>query len=225
MYETVLDHKYPNGKWTKAMTTYLVWNIDGDKDYKIIKNDRKSNGNKHAEMFFIDDISELDLVSKVRKMRVHNSEMREGTGGPELLCITVYMNNSPCSDCTKELITHLDKNKLVRVKFYVTNLYNIHRESCKSTAERHLIKVDEDDHKNNSEGLKTLMQHDRCEIKAFTKGVWETLLDIVTVSEECKNELLNCYGNTLNGNDRSREIEDARIKEDLDHFRINCCLQ
>lgn len=37
MYETILNHNYPNGKWIKAMTTYLVWNIDSDEDYKIIK--------------------------------------------------------------------------------------------------------------------------------------------------------------------------------------------
>lgn len=65
------------------------------------------------------------------------------------------------------------------------------------------------------------MQLERCEIRAFTKDVWEKLLDIVTVSEECKNEIVNCYGNTLNGNDRSRKIEDARIQKDLDHIRIN----
>lgn len=35
MYETILNHNYPNGKWIKAMTTYLVWNIDGDEKYKI----------------------------------------------------------------------------------------------------------------------------------------------------------------------------------------------
>lgn len=65
------------------------------------------------------------------------------------------------------------------------------------------------------------MQHERCEIRAFTKDVWVKLLDIVTVSDKCKNKLLNSYGNILNGNDRSRKIEDARIQKDLDHIRIN----
>lgn len=149
------------------------------------------------------------------------SKKGKRTGGQKRLCITVYINNSPCSDCTDELITFLDKNEWVRLKFYVTNLYNIHSKSCRSRKEIHLTKVDEDDHKKNSKGLKKLMQHERCEIRAFTKDVWERLLDIVTVSEECKNEIVNCYGNTLNGNDRSRKIEDARIQEDLDHIRIN----
>lgn len=208
MYETVLNHKYPDGNWKKAMTTYLVWNIDGDEKYKIITNDRKGDGNKHAEISFIEKIKELILESKNGK----------GTGGQKRLCITVYINNSPCSYCTKKLIAFLNENKWVRVNFYVTNLYNIHRKSCRSREESHLTKVDKDDHKKNSKGLKKLMQHDSCEIMAFTKDVWKTLIDIVTVSSTCKTQLLNGYGNILNGNDRSRKMEDELIQEDLDHI-------
>lgn len=219
MYETILNHNYPNGKWIKAMTTHLVWNIDGDEKHKIITNDRKGDEKKHAESYFIKEIEGLELEHLVSKMYV--SKKGKGTGGQKRLCITVYINNSPCSDCTNELITFLDENEWVRLKFYVTNLYNIHRKSCRSRKEFHLTKVDEDDHKKNSKGLKKLMKYERCEIRAFTKDVWEKLLDIVTVSKECRNELLNGYGNILNGNDRSRKIEDARIQKDLDHIRIN----
>lgn len=54
MYEIVLNYNYLNGKWIKVMIIYLVWNIDGDKDYKIIKNDRKGDGNEYVEIFFIE---------------------------------------------------------------------------------------------------------------------------------------------------------------------------
>lgn len=219
MYETVLNHNYPIGKWKNVKTTYLVWNIDGDEDYEIIKNDRKGKGNTHAEILFTEEIINQNLEDSISNISL--SKKGEGTGGQKLLCITVYINNSPCSGCTNKLITFLDENEWARLKFYVTNLYNIHRKSCRSRNESHLTKVDKDDHKKNSKGLKKLMQHERCEIRAFTKDVWEKLLDIVTVSEEFKNELLNGYGNILNGYDRSREIEDARIQEDLDHIRIN----
>lgn len=215
MYETVLNHKYPDGKWEKAMTTYLVWNIDGNEKYKIIKNDRKGARNKHAEMFLIDEIK-IELISEaVRKTSM--SECKE-TGGPKLLCIMIYINNSPCSDCSKTLITFLEKHKQVSLRFYVTNLYNIRRKSCKSSKEDHINKVKESDHKANSKGLKNLMEHKRCEIMAFTKDVWEKLLHSVAVSKRCKKQLLNNYDKKMKGNDRSRKDEDEYIKEDLEVF-------
>lgn len=153
------------------------------------------------------------------KMSMNNSKKGEGTGGPEWLCITVYINNSPCSDCTKKLIAFLNENQLVRVKFYVTNLYNIRRKSCKK--EHHYDKVKEGIHDDNAQGLKNLMLHDRCEIKAFTKDVWKKLLIPVTVSKKRKRQLLRKYDKIMNGNDRSRKDEDENIKKDLDHIKTN----
>lgn len=219
MYETVLNHNYPNGKWIKAMTTYLVWNIDGDKDYKIIKNDRKGDGNEHAEISFIEQIRGLDLEYMMSKMSMNNSKKGEGTGGQRQLCITVYINNSPCSDCTKKLIAFLNENKLFHVKFYVTNLYNIRRKSCET--EDHYKKVKEGIHDDNAQGLEDLMLHKRCEMKAFSKDVWEELLDLLTVSDEVKEQLLEDYDKRMKGNDRSRKDEDEYIQEDLDHIRTN----
>lgn len=74
MYETVLDHNYPDGKWKKAMTTHLVWSIDGQNDPKIMTNDRKGAGNKHAEMSLIEEIKKLNLESMMRKMSMNNSK-------------------------------------------------------------------------------------------------------------------------------------------------------
>lgn len=215
MYETVLDHDYPSGKWIKAMTTYLVWNIDGDKDPKIIKNDRKGGGNEHAEISFIKYFRSLEHM--MSKLSV--SKKGKGTGGQKRLCITVYINNSPCSDCTNKLIAFLDKDKRICVKFYVTNLYNIRRKSCKK--ENHYEEVDEKIHDDNAQGLKNLMLPGRCEIKAFTKNVWEELLDLVTVSKKCKKQLLEDYDKRMKGNDRSRKDEDENIQEDLDHIETN----
>lgn len=110
MYETILNHNYPNGKWIKAMTTYLVWNIDGDEKYKIRTNDRK----KHAESYFIKEIEGLELEHLVSKMYV--SKKGKGTGGQKRLCITVYINNSPCSDCTNELITFFRRKRMGPLK-------------------------------------------------------------------------------------------------------------
>lgn len=219
MYETVLNHKYPKGKWEKAKTTYLVWNIDGKEDYKIIPNDRKGDGDKHAEILFIEKIGEELNLKNMREMSMNNSKKGKGTGGQKRLCITVYINNSPCSDCTKKLIAFLKENKLVRVKFYVTNLYNIRRKSCKK--EHHYDKVKKEIHDDNVQGLKDLMLHDRCEIKAFTEDVWEEFLDLVTVSKKCKKQLLKKYDKIMKGNDRSRNDEDENIKKDLDHIKTN----
>lgn len=45
-YETVLDHNYPGGKWTKARKTHLVCKIDGSDVLIIITT---NNWKKHAE--------------------------------------------------------------------------------------------------------------------------------------------------------------------------------
>lgn len=88
--------------------------------------------------------------------------------------------------------------------------------------ERNIInKVEESDHKANSQGLKNLMLHDRCEIKAFTKDIWEKLLDLATVSKKCKKQLLEDYDNRMKGNDKSTKDEDEYIQKDLNHIRTN----
>lgn len=207
MYETVLNH---SRKWERAMTTHIVCKIAGEDSPIKITNDPKGAGNKHAEKKLIKQLKEKIKAKK------------KG-GGHELLKITIYINNSPCSDsehkCTKQLINFLKKNKHVSLEMFVANMYNIRRKSCKD--EKHYALVDLDVHEANYKGLKKLMQHDRCEIMAFTKNVWEKLLNFVTVSEECKKQLLEEYGNKMVGNDRSREEEDRRIQKDLDHIRNN----
>lgn len=62
------------------------------------------------------------------------------------------------------------------------------------------------------------MNHDRCEINAYTKDDWKKLLDLVTVSKEVKEKLLRDYGEEKEINDRSRKVEDKRIKKDLEHI-------
>lgn len=239
MYETVLDHDYPGGKWTKAMTTYLVCNIDGDDTSIIKQNDRKGAANKHAEELLIDALNENSKVKKIKvsfrndnglshkftKLSIDNIKSRAGRAleidGPELLEITIYINNSPCSDsdhnCTGKLITFLENNVRVRMILYITNLYNIRRKSCKE--EPHYYSVKEGVHTANYNGLKNLMQHDRCEIKAFTADDWEDLFKTVHVSEEVRGQLLDEYDNIMNDNDRSREDEDKRIMNDLEYIQ------
>lgn len=65
------------------------------------------------------------------------------------------------------------------------------------------------------------MLHDRCEIKAFTKDIWEKLLDLATVSKKCKKQLLEDYDNRMKGNDKSTKDEDEYIQKDLNHIRTN----
>lgn len=136
------------------------------------------------------------------------------------LCITVYMNNSPCShsnyNCTQKLITFLEENKRVHLRLYVTNLYNIRRKSCEQ--ESHYNSVKEGIHTKNYNGLKKLMLYDnRCEVNAFTKDIWIELLDTVKVSKVVKDRLLDRYGNRT----RSREEEDSLIADDLNHIKQN----
>lgn len=176
MYEIVLNYKYLDGNWKKVMIIYLVWNIDGDEKYKIIINDRKGDGNKYVEIFFIEKIKELILELKNGK----------GIGGQKWLCIMVYINNFFCFYCIKKLIVFLNENKWVCVNFYVINLYNIYCKFCRFREEFYFIKVDKDDYKKNFKGLKKFMQYDSCEIMVFIKDVWKMLIDIVIVLSMCK---------------------------------------
>lgn len=236
MYETVLNHTYP-GKWKKAKTTHLVCKIDGDDTPIIIKNDPKGNGNNHAEALLINALNENSKVKEIKKSFSYEEELLtdqfiglsiEGnsalkTDGPELLKIEVYINNSPCSasgyDCTEKLVSFLEKNIRVRMRLYVTNLYNIRRESCKE--EGHYNYVPDSVHIPNYDGLRNLMQHARCEVKAFTEYDWKNLFNIVDVSKKVKDYLLDNYGTIMVNNDRSREDEDKWIMDDLEYIQNN----
>lgn len=195
MYETVLDHRHG---WNKAMTTYLICRINSEDTPLIIQN---AHGNKHAEELLLDELNQRDKSL--------------------LTTITIYTNNSPCSnkghDCARQLIKFLNENTHVIMVFYVTNLYKIRRVSCKS--EEHYSLVSQADFKANNTGLKDMMKHGRCVVSAFSYAVWVELLNIAPVSEVFKSQLLARYRTILDTNDRSREEEDNRIRSDLAYIR------
>lgn len=176
------------------MTTYLICRINSKATPLILQN---THGNKHAEELLIDELNQRDKSL--------------------LTTITIYTNNSPCSknghDCARELIKILNENTHVIMIFYVTNLYNIRRVSCKG--EEHYPLVSQADHKANFTGLKDLMKHNRCVVSAFSYAVWSELLNIAPVSEVFQSQLLARYKTKLDNNDRSREEEDNRIRLDL----------
>lgn len=237
MYETVLNH---TGDWARARTTHLVCKIEGD-DVPIVKtNVARRDGNVHAEKLLIDDLqgndtvnetngssgADPDLSEDLKKMSLDESKKKgndKETSLPKLLNITVYINNSPCSDpdhnCTDKLIKFLDRYRGVKLNLYVTSLYNIRRETCRN--ERHYNVVDDGVHRTSYAGLKRLMHHERCEIRAFTKKVWEELFGIANVSQAVRDQLLGRYGTTTAGYDRSREEEDKRIQSDLNYIHAN----
>lgn len=235
MYETVLDHKEG---WARAKTTHLVCKIEGD-DVPIVKTNLPwSNGDKHAEELLIYDLesnhtvnatngssgSEPDLSEDLKKMPLDESNKKskdKKTKGTELLNITVYINNSPCSDedhdCTGKLIRFLDRYRRIKLNLFVTSLYNIRRESCKQ--EFHYDKVDDGVHLRNYSGLKSLMDHERCEIRAFTKAVWEDLFGIANVSQAVSGQLMDRYViKHVDARIRSREGEDKLIQSDLNYI-------
>lgn len=230
MYETVLDHA---GDWARARTTHLVCKIEGD-DVPIVKtNVARKVGNVHAEKLLIDDLQGNDTVNEtngssdlsevLKKMSLDGSKKKcndKKTKLPKLLDITVYINNSPCSDpdhnCTDRLITFLDRYRGVKLNLFVTSLYNIRRQTCRN--EPHYNAVNNAVHRTNYAGLKRLMHHERCEIRAFTKKDWENLFGIANVSQAVSDQLLGRYGTTTAGNDRSREKEDKHIQNDLNYI-------
>lgn len=215
MYETVLNHTYqgklkkkseannPNGFGIWARTTYLVYTIDDD-DPIIIKNKE----GYHAEEQLI---KELIQQGKVKDADV-TDKFKE-------MVITIFINNSPCSqyphNCAGDLIDMLKNNVNVHLRLYVASLYNIRRESCKE--EYHYKRIGIENHKANYRGLRNLMQHDRCEITAFTEDIWKGLFKRTTGSDQLPDN----YDNIKDGNDRSRGREDILVQTDLDHIRDN----
>lgn len=194
IYDTVLDHE--NG-WKRGMTTLLICKINSEASPVILENISFLGDNIHAEELLIDELNKKDKSS--------------------MTTITIYINNSPCSsmghNCASKLIKFLSENPKIIIIMYVTNLYNIRRVSC--IGENHYAWVNEANHEANFTGLKNLMEHNRCVVSAFSKAVWSELLNIVPVSKVFKSRLLHDYSTKLNGNDRSREDEDNRIRSDL----------
>lgn len=229
MYETVLNHTYKGklegkseandsndyGKWGRARTTHLVYTIDDD-DPIIITNVSGDNKGNHAEEQLIEElikqgkVKEPDVVDMLKEMSLQEKSK---------LKLIIHINNSPCSqslhECTGELINMLDNNVNVHLRLYVASLYNIRRESCKH--EYHNRCINDEKHKANYKGLRKLMRHKRCKIKAFNKGVWKNLFKRTTGSKKLPGK----YNEITAGNERSREDEDKRIRKDLKHIRDN----
>lgn len=236
IYETVLDHTYKGklkntsngtdpskfGKWMNVRSTYLVYKVDGENP-KIIKNIPASEFDygEHAEAQLIEE-----LIKKGKKKKTNDSSSPESEVtdlfsemSVDKTEITIYINNSPCSqihhECTSKLIKYLDSNVNVRLILYVATLYNICRESCKG--EFHISTIDPETHEKNYRGLRNLMQHNRCDIKAFTEDIWKELFRMTTESDELPDD----YDKITDGNERSRKDEDERIRIDLNHIRNN----
>lgn len=192
MWDTVLDHirGYDEGL---ASTTCLVYTIEGMNKPGIIK-----NSSEHAEN---------TLMYQLRNFK-----------GP--LKITVYINNSPCFNCANSLKEFLIKKKSIQMVLYITHLYNIKRRSCllrKGKREDHTEVVTKDVHVATYNGLRDLMmlRGNRCRIDAFTKKVWEDLLNVTGQS----TQILDNYTRRKKGYDRSRQNEDRRIKKDLNGIK------
>lgn len=236
MYKTVLNHTYEGklkitshvtnldyyGKWNYAQKTHLVYQINGDAPI-IIQNipATKYYAGIHAENQMIEKLNKKGKEKKTNGSSSLESEVTELFTKMSIkpMSITIYINNSPCSqsphECTSKLIEYLDSNVNVHLRLYVASLYNICRESCKE--EYHNEHITPTKHEANYRGLRNLMQHGRCEIMAFTEDIWKQLFEMTTGSDQLPDD----YDNMKDGNDRSRKDEDERIQTDLNHIRNN----
>lgn len=236
MYETVLNHTYEGklkntshvtnprdyGKWNYAQETHLVYKIDGD-DPIIIKNipATPDHAGIHAENLMIEKLNEKGKEKKTNGSSSPESEVTELFTKMSIkpMRITIYINNSPCSqsphECTSKLIKYLESNVNVHLRLYVASLYNIRRESCEE--EYHIEHIGITKHKANYRGLRNLMRHKRCKIKAFTEDIWKELFQMTTGSDQLPDD----YDKIEDGNERSRKDEDERIQTDLNHIRNN----
>lgn len=204
IYTTVLIHNAVNPFNTNF--TCLFCTIEGDASPISVRNIPRTidNDGVHAEKRLITRLNKNTEVKKSKNRSCSDPDLN----------ITVYINNSPCSDkrhdCKKELTMFLKENKKVHMFIYITSIFKVHRESCRK--HRHSPTISDETHYEASAELWNLMQHDRCTISAYSKNVWGNLFDL---AEESK-EPLERYGEIVFKNqDVSREDEDKRIKEDL----------
>lgn len=191
MYETVLHHAYG---WAHAKRTYLICRINSDLTPVV----KQTSPNHHAEQLLL-----MDLEQRT-----------------DLRTVTIFMSNSPCSNpqknCSLELITFLNRHVNVYIDVYVTNLYNVRRVSCVGELHNNYPYPDEYGY---AIGLRNLMLHDRCRILAYNEDAWVDLLNFANASVSLRSDLLGRYDTQRNNHDRSRKVEDDRIRSDLRYIR------
>ncbi|XP_062600825.1 uncharacterized protein LOC134262449 [Saccostrea cucullata] len=186
MYNTVLNHEY---NWSYAGTTLLVYWVSGQ-DPKVI-----TSVKRHSEQTLIKQLS--------------------GMYKKELMRVRIYLNNSPCEYCACKLIDFLTRKRQLQLTIYIASLYKIKRRSCITKGEPHVHGLKTRQSEKNTKGLKKLMDHRRCKVKAFTEKTWKDLLDALDI--KCK-KFEEVYQTRENDDDRSRKEEDLHIKDDLKHI-------
>lgn len=178
MWNTVLYHGYGYSSLggSLAKTTYLVCKIDSVPKTIIKENDEDTH--EHAEHILIKYLEKENVVTQndegIHADKNLQDNLEEKPFIPKK--ITVYINNSPCAACAKELKDYLEKNQDIHLTLYVTHLYMIKRKSCQDRADKenesHMIGIDDKVHERNYQGLRNLLslRDNRCKIEAFTKN-------------------------------------------------------
>lgn len=156
--------------------------------------------------------AEEQMLRKLRE-KIHDMKTEKGEAVKNKLKITVYINNSPCSDCADKLLEFLKENTNAVLEMFVASLYKINRKSCEQSEHFHSknYPIDKPEHKKNCDGLRKLMNHDHCSIYAYKIENWIKLLEIVPVTDEYKRNFRTTHRN-------ERKTEDDNIKSDLDHI-------
>ena len=120
---------------------------------------RNRNGQMHVEM------------EVLRHIDIKRAELPT-----PMLIVKIYMNYSPCNDCSKLLIQRLQLWGNVGISMHVTALYNIARRSC-VIQEHPQAHIDD----SSRPGLKELLQYGqityKIQIKTFDFLTWQLLID------------------------------------------------
>ncbi|XP_062598176.1 C-_U-editing enzyme APOBEC-1-like [Saccostrea cucullata] len=191
IFRTELDHR---GSWKNATRTILIYTVNKSSWTKI-----QNVYLKHAEETLIKQL-EKEYLMKIEKIRIN---------------VDVYINNSPCAECADRLHAFLENYPEVQMYIYFANLYNIRRNSCiknmTTKDEEHVWRVSNFKSIKNSMGLVMLLDHNRCTLQPFNKQTWVNLLDLLKDNRIDFNQMYQ----EICG-DRSREEEDAYLREDLE---------
>lgn len=114
-------NKFASSGWhgqTWPSKTFCVFELSlpfDRKKFHIYQNEHK----RHAEQFVIDDL---------RNWKEHAKKKLADE-------ITIYINYSPCSTCSKEIKRFMDEVKSPKLMFVFAQLYKINRRSCDPDAE------------------------------------------------------------------------------------------
>ena len=133
--------------------------------------------------------------------------------------VKIYLNYSPCKQerCCNALIQFTaDQERKVKLEVIFANLYNINRPRCVEDNCQHYTShsVSPTTHDPNQEGLRDLKKA-KILLRTFTTADWKFVAKVLSRGDPEEERTLMDSKQT---NEPARDVEDGRVRDDLDRI-------